>query len=45
MLKKKPELCIGQKKKVQVIIRGEMLKYETMVTNDIKQDKSRGNKL
>ena len=30
---------------MQAIIRGEMHKYETKVTNDIKQDKSRGNKL
>ena len=43
--KEKTELYIRQKKKVQAIIRGEMHKYETKVTNDIKQDKSRGNKL
>ena len=30
---------------MQAIIRGEMHKYETKVTNDIKQDKGRGNKL
>ena len=30
---------------MQAIIRGEMHKYETKVTNDIKQDKSRGKKL
>ena len=41
----KTELYIRQKKKVQAIIRGEMHNYETKVTNDIKQDKSRGNKL
>ena len=43
--KEKTELYIRQKKKVQAIIRGEMHKYETKVTNDIKQDKSRGKKL
>ena len=43
--KEKTELYIRHKKKVQAIIRGEMHKYETKVTNDIKQDKSRGNKL
>ena len=49
MLKKKQEkteVYIRQKRKVQAIIRGEMHKYdETKVTKDIKQDKSRGNKL
>ena len=30
---------------MQAIIRGEMHKYETKVTNDIKQDKSMGKKL
>ena len=43
--KKKTELYIKQKNKVQVIIRGEMHKYETKVTNAIKQDKGRGKKL
>ena len=43
--KEKTELYIKQKKKVQAIIRGEMHKYETKVTNDIKQDKGRGKKL
>ena len=43
--RKKTELYIKQKKKVQAIIRGEMHKYETKVTNDIKQDKGRGKKL
>ena len=42
MLKK---IYIRHKKKVQAIIRGEMHKYETKVTNYIKQYKSRGNKL
>ena len=37
MLKIKKELYIREKKKVQAIIRGEMHKYETDVTNDIKQ--------
>ena len=30
---------------MQAIIRGEMHKYETKVTNDFKQDKGRGKKL
>ena len=30
---------------MQAIIRGELHKYETTVTNDIKQDKGRGKKL
>ena len=42
---KKTELYVKQKKRVQAIIRGEMHKYETKVTNDIKQDKGRGKKL
>ena len=43
--KKKTELYIKQKKKVQAIIRGEMHTYETKVTNDIKQDNGRRKKL
>ena len=43
--KKITERYIRLKKKVQAIIRGEMHKYESKVTNDIKQDKNRGNKL
>ena len=33
--KKKTDLYIKHKKKVQAIIRGEMHKYEANVTNDI----------
>ena len=43
--KRKTELYIKQKKKVQAIIRGEMHKCETKVTNDSKQDKGGGKKL